>query len=564
MSIRKLFTFVFSAIAIIAVVNLCISFYLRGVVEDLLVENELKYQSYQTADVLRQGSDDLTRLARTYVVTGDVKYKQMYNEILNIRSGKSPRPELYHRIYWDLVLEGNEKPKPAGKVESLEARMRALNFSKQEFNLLNQAKANSNELVNLEVLAMEAVERGDSQAAIQMLHSPQYHQEKAKIMRPIDDFFSALENRTFGNVSQVNSELEGYILLLDLSLFLLIGSALFGFYIVIKKVALPINKSASLFRQAQVNADLTVNAEVTSNNELGRMNNEYNLLVGKFRDIISRNIQLLKQATSQSSTISKLSVDNDLRTKRQKESTESVAMSILEMNSAMDEIAQSTNQAKVLTDEVVSHVGNGHTLSEQSLSKMESLKDYIASSSEQAHVLADEFKQIEVVLGVIKSIAEQTNLLALNAAIEAARAGEQGRGFSVVADEVRSLASKTQVSTGEIEQIIHKLRDGIEKTVGFMQKSITETEDSREAVIKAVDSFNAIMNSIDSVVSISHQIATATEQQSATMLTIQNNVDEFKQEIEQNALNQNKVTESITELDKLNDKVVSEMSTFKV
>lgn len=564
MSIRILFTLVFGGIALIAMLNLSISFYLKGSVQELMTKNELRYSSYQTADVLRQSSDDLTRLARTYAVTASPKYKEMYHNILDIRSGKAPRPKQYHRIYWDLIVNGNEQPKPLGTAQSLDSRMRDLEFSQQEFDYLSQAKANSNQLVNIEVEAMKAVENGETLKAIEMLHSPQYHEEKAKIMQPIDSFFDELETRTADKVTDVNSRLESLTTLLEICLVLMVITAAFGFFIVVRQIEQPLNKTANLLRQAQLNADLTVQIEAKNDNELSKMNREYNNLVAKFRQIIADNINLVKQATSQSSNISKLSIENDEQTQRQKDNTESVAHSIIEMNASMNDINQSTNEAKNLTDDVSRHVSNGHALSETSITKMESLKAYIDSSSEQVYVLVDEFKQIENVLSVIKSIADQTNLLALNAAIEAARAGEQGRGFSVVADEVRSLASKTQASTGEIELIIHKLREGIDKTADFMQKSIVETEDSREAVVEAANSFNAIMKSIDSVVAISHQIATATEEQSVTMGTIQKNVDEFKHEIERSMLNQHSVTESINKLAKLNDTVVEEMNAFKL
>lgn len=111
--------------------------------DELMDASEVRYASYQIADELRQGSDDLTRLARTYSLTGNEDYEKMYMDILAIRDGKMPTPEKYHQIYWDLVLEYGDKPKPDGKTHSLTERMQALGFTQKEFELLNEAKANS-------------------------------------------------------------------------------------------------------------------------------------------------------------------------------------------------------------------------------------------------------------------------------------------------------------------------------------------------------------------------------------------------------------------------------------
>jgi methyl-accepting chemotaxis protein len=168
-----------------------------------------KYQSYLLADELRQSSDDLTRLGRTYVVTGDPSYKQQYMDILDIRDGKKPRPSEYHRIYWDFVAAGTAQPRPAGAAAPLLDLMKQAGFNDAEFAKLQQAKANSDGLVNLEVEAMSLVEGkrsggkatpADEAKARELLHAPLYHQYKAKIMAPVDEFFALMEHRTQAEV----------------------------------------------------------------------------------------------------------------------------------------------------------------------------------------------------------------------------------------------------------------------------------------------------------------------------------------------------------------------------
>src|SRR5579872_4757086 len=176
--------------------------------------HENRYKSYLLADELRRSSDDLTRLARTYAVTADPVYKRQYFDVIAIRDGKAPRPQQYERIYWDFVADGQQNPRPLGQAAPLLDLMKAAGFSDEEFAQLQQAKANSDGLVNLEVQAMDLVDgkdRGgkpidaDLAKARELLHSKQYHHFKAQIMAPIDKFFALLDQRTLGAIDQAQA-----------------------------------------------------------------------------------------------------------------------------------------------------------------------------------------------------------------------------------------------------------------------------------------------------------------------------------------------------------------------
>ncbi|HWN95715.1 MAG TPA: PAS domain S-box protein, partial [Methylomirabilota bacterium] len=169
--------------------------------------HELRHRSFLLADELRQSSDDLTRMVRTYVITGDPIHKQHYQDILDIRDGKKPRPEAYARIYWDLVLKGGQTPRPDSKqsIPLLEL-MRQAGFTEEEFQRLGKAKANSDGLTILEFEAMKLVGSGGPEAeanrakASRMLHDANYHQAKAAIMKPIDEFDVLMDERTLAAV----------------------------------------------------------------------------------------------------------------------------------------------------------------------------------------------------------------------------------------------------------------------------------------------------------------------------------------------------------------------------
>lgn len=174
--------------------------------------NERRYQSYLLADELRQSSDDLTRMVRSYVATGNPKYRQYFYEIIAIRDGAAPRPLHYNQIYWDLVYPRNDRPKPPGEKASLISLMQAARFSSQEFDRLAEAKRQSDSLIRLELAAMDMVARSDALPAAEaarlraqallMVNDQNYMQHKARIMRPIDEFYQLIERRTLFEVQQ--------------------------------------------------------------------------------------------------------------------------------------------------------------------------------------------------------------------------------------------------------------------------------------------------------------------------------------------------------------------------
>lgn len=167
--------------------------------------NELRLQSLMLADELRQSSDDLTRMIRTYIATGNPLYKEHYQEILDIRNGKKLRPEDYQNIYWDLVGLDDERPTPnSAQSMSLMDKMRKVGFTKNEFDKLSEAKNNSDTLTQIEFTAMKLVEMKGSeleiqinkQKAFELLHNEDYHKAKASIMHPINDFYRMMRERT--------------------------------------------------------------------------------------------------------------------------------------------------------------------------------------------------------------------------------------------------------------------------------------------------------------------------------------------------------------------------------
>ena len=195
-----------------------------GAADDVTRAYDQKYKSYLLADNFRQSSDDLTRLVRTYAETGDPSYKDQYNAVVEIRNGTRPRPEDYHRIYWDFVAGGEAKPRPDGAAISMHDLMKQAGFTDDEFALLDEANKRSDALVKIETEAMTLVESGAADAkakATTMLNSPEYHKSKAEIMKPVDAFFVKLENRTQGAVDEANVRASFFWMLITIAMSML-------------------------------------------------------------------------------------------------------------------------------------------------------------------------------------------------------------------------------------------------------------------------------------------------------------------------------------------------------
>ena len=198
--------------------------------------------AHRLAAELRHSSDDLTRMARTYAVTGDERFRRYFQEILAIRNGEAPRPRDYHLVYWDLVTADDSRPRPGDETVALRALMESAGFREAELKLLEESEDESNALTLLENEAFAAVRNGDLQSAQELLHSDAYHQAKAQIMLPIHHFVQAMEERTGDEVARLvqrQTRLNRYFLTTTALLLALVAVAL-----VLARVAVKHNGSS--------------------------------------------------------------------------------------------------------------------------------------------------------------------------------------------------------------------------------------------------------------------------------------------------------------------------------
>ena len=276
--------------------------------------------------------------------------------------------------------------------------------------------------------------------------------------------------------------------------------------------------------QAISEKDLTFECSIVSNDLIGTISNSFNNMTDSLRNIIqqirSDADELSNAATSMQNTMQTTHEDVG----QQQTQIDQVATAINELAASSQEVASYADNAATATEEASTQGSNGAVLIVEALGAVDTLAGDIKDASTAVISLEKESENIGSVLAVINGIAEQTNLLALNAAIEAARAGEQGRGFAVVADEVRTLATRTQQSTEEINSIITRLQGGARKAAQDMEKSNTHANDCVGMTEKAAEALAEISGSISTIKDMAHQIASAAAEQSSTVEVVNQSI----------------------------------------
>ncbi|HHQ4565311.1 TPA: methyl-accepting chemotaxis protein [Aeromonas hydrophila] len=528
-----------------------------------------RYQSYLLADELRQSSDDLTRLGRTYVITKDPAYEQQYMRILAIRNGEQNRPQGYNRIYWDFVAANGQNPRPDSQVRrGLIDLMKETGFTEEELAKLNEAKNNSDALVNTEVAAFKLVQQTDGdlaanqQKAIAMMHDKAYHQNKGRIMSPIDDFYVLMEHRTQQAVDDAASQST-----MLRYLFIALGLVLMFFLWRTYKALLDLVGTSV----DQLRSDLNHLAEGDFSQPIkvpaGAKESLIGLLAtmqGTLKGIIAQVSHSSEELSGSADSIAQIAEQTAQFATSQQTSTQTMAAAIEELVVSISHLSDNATHADELSKVSANTLAEGSGVIKQTLDSIQSISDTVSNAASSIADLNSHTQQISEIIEVIRGIADQTNLLALNAAIEAARAGEQGRGFAVVADEVRNLASRSAASTQQITGMIGKIQSGADASIRSMENTVNNVSRGVSLASQTGEAIASIQNHASNLTGLMGEISHTLREQSTAANEVVSTVGNITSLSEQSGDAARHVSQEAAKLKQLSRLLRQEMAHFKL
>lgn len=583
--LKQLFGIVFLFVALLLAL-LFGAFYLQSSAsEELSRANESRYRSYLLADELRQSSDDLTRLARTYVVSGDSKWEEQYFEVLDIRNGKKERPLEYQRIYWDFAAVGT-RPRAGNRKVPLLDLMREAGFTQEELGKLAEAERNSNGLVRVETVAMNMVKglyedsiggftvraEPDHAKARELMHDAAYHNHKAQIMKPLDAFFVLLDQRTLEVVRAAEDRRSLYqkaviglsvLLMLVLLLALVLAYRQMRGRLVAQQAAEVGEKKAheenerlnnSVVTLLQTvyqlgNRDLTVRADVTQDvigtvaSSINQMTAETSQTLSDVRDIANQVHQISQSVRSQTSVVEDTVRAERESLERMRDSLQQATASLTQVstlsansNDAAEKASEATQQALLAVDGTVKG--------------MDGLRDTISEMEKRFKRLGERSQEISTAIGLINSISERTHVLALNASMQAATAGEAGRGFAVVAEEVQRLSDSSRQATGQIAVLVNNIQAETSETLFTVNRLISDVVKQSELAQRAGLEMNQTRRTTTQLVELVKQIAGFSNNQAKLAAVLQRDIHDLNKGTEQTTrvvAHQSESTETLAE-----------------
>ncbi len=334
-------------------------------------------------------------------------------------------------------------------------------------------------------------------------------------------------------------------------------------WLIVRQITRPLKNALSI-AEAIGAGDMTEVAVERRGDEFGALLGSLDKTRQNLRGLLLHVTDSTIQLASAAEELSAVTEQTSAGVSSQRQETDQVATAMNEMAATVHEVAQNAQEASSAAQRADNQAAHGSVVLQRALTQIGKLTDEVSLSTDAVNRLNEESVSISTVLTVINGIAEQTNLLALNAAIEAARAGEAGRGFAVVADEVRSLAQRTQESTAQIEQLIAGLQNRARGASDMMNASNTLAQDTVVLAREVETGLNDVVQTISLIQAMNMQIATAAEEQSSVAEEINRSVLNVRDVAEQSAAAVEETAASTAELARLGNELQSRVSFFKV
>ncbi len=378
----------------------------------------------------------------------------------------------------------------------------------------------------------------------------------------VDELLRGADKRRTAIQSSLADAIDNASWLIGLLSILLGGVMLGGLYYLIQLLKPLVNLRGVADHLAR--KDLSVDVQsMTGEHEIAQLNRSFGQMRDGLRSAIIQISESIEEVARSAQSVSGVAQETHGNVHRQQSELHSLALAIQEMDQTVQDISASTTAAADAANNADRQVDTGARVVANTIATINRLSEEVQSGASVMGELEADSNNIGSVLDVIKGIAEQTNLLALNAAIEAARAGEQGRGFAVVADEVRTLASRTQQSTQEIQDMIERLQGGAQEASRVMSRGRSTAETAVTEITEAGEALGTIRQAVTTIRDMSIQIASAAEEQSAVSSNIRNNVMGIQGAMDATVQSSEQANRVSANLDQQAEKLQSVVSEFR-
>jgi len=470
----------------------------------------------------------------------------------------------------DIFLVGPNKTTYSSRrsfIENKKSFLTQLNQSGINKQVIDTIQKQNNNVGILPIKSQAAIEALKGKSGISIENNI-FNKETLLAYAPIKAFglqWAIISELTTTEAFAANKILSNTLLLTSISIvaIMVLLAILIGVIFSLQLVK-PIIKLDKSIQYVDAESDLTHEIPTSSTYEFAKMARLLNSMLDTFKRSMKKVSSSTAMLTNASEEMSMVTKETSEGVAQQFHEIDQVATAINEMTATVQEVAHNASQAAEAADTADEYASNGRRVVESTINSIDTLAQQNQRIAEVIVSLNKKSESIGAVMDVIKGIAEQTNLLALNAAIEAARAGEQGRGFAVVADEVRSLASRTQDSAGEIESMISELQSEMKHAVTEMDSSKALTQSSVESAASAGEALVTITQSIQKIADMNTTIAGAAEEQSAVTDEINRNIEKIRDISEKTTAGADQTTASSVELSQLSSELQQLVMQFKI